>query len=199
MNATSRSLKIKRPAIFLDRDGVINKEVGNLKNIEDFILIPGVARSIKKVNHTNFYTVLITNQPVVAKGFCTLKELLLIHKKMEAELSKAGAKLDGIYFCPHHPDKGFSGENKKYKINCVCRKPKLGMIRQAVRNLNIDLKKSFMIGDSTIDCQMSVRAGIKFIGVKTGYGLKDKQYSFKFKPLIVKDVNHAINKILKKS
>lgn len=189
---------IKRPAIFLDRDGVINKEVGDLRNVKDFVLLPGVARSIKKINQSNFYVVVVTNQPVIAKGFCKLEEVLRIHKKMETELSKGRAKLDGIYFCPHHPEKGFEGENKKYKIHCVCRKPKLGMIRQAVKDLNIDLKKSFMIGDRTVDCQMSVRAGLKFIGVKTGYGLKDKQYSFKFKPLIVKDANFAINKILKR-
>lgn len=190
-------MKTSRPAIFFDRDGVLNKEVGNLKNIKDFVLLEGAAKSIKKVNQSHFYAVVITNQPVIAKGFCTLEELLLIHKKMETELSKGGAKLDGIYFCPHHPEKGFEGENKKYKIHCVCRKPKLGMIRQAVKDLNIDLKKSFMIGDRTVDCQMALRAGIKFIGVKTGYGLKDKQYSFKFKPLVVKDVSSAINHILK--
>ena len=192
-------MKARRPAIFLDRDGVLNQEVGNLYNIKDFVLLDGVAEAIKKLNRSHFYAVVITNQPVVAKGFCTLKELWLIHRKMETELAKGGAKLDGIYFCPHHPDKGFEGENKKYKIRCACRKPGVGMIRQAVKDLNIDLKNSVMVGDATIDCQTAVGAGIQFIGVKTGHGLKDKKYTFKFKPRMAKDVNAAVNYILKKT
>ena len=194
---STRNLKTNRPAIFLDRDGVLNREVGNLSNIEDFILIPKVAKAIKKINQADFYAVVITNQPVIAKGFCTWKELLDIHKKMETELLKEGAKLDAIYFCPHHPDKGFEGEVKKYKIDCNCRKPKHGMILRAAADLNIDLKKSVMIGDSTTDREMSLRAGVGFVGVKTGHGLKDNQYLFKSKPVMAGDLNSAVNKILK--
>ncbi|OGH88674.1 MAG: hypothetical protein A3J93_01090 [Candidatus Magasanikbacteria bacterium RIFOXYC2_FULL_42_28] len=192
------SLRTKRPAIFLDRDGVINKEVGDLRRVKNFELLPGSVEAIKKINHSGYYAIVITNQPVVAKGFCTMEELLEIHKKMETELAKTGAKLDAIYFCPHHPDKGFPGENKKYKIVCRCRKPKIDMIKLATKDFNIDLKKSYTIGDRTADYELAQRAGLKFIGVKTGYALKDGHYKIVVRPLLAKNLFSAVKKIIKK-
>ncbi len=189
------SLDFKKPAIFLDRDGVINKEVGDLRNIRDFKLLPKTAEAIKKINYSGYYAVVVTNQPVAAKGFCSYEDILNFHKKMETLLAQQGAKLDAIYFCPHHPDKGFPGENKKYKIVCSCRKPKIGMIRQASGDLNIDLKNSYFVGDSNRDAQAAKNAGIKFVGVRTGYGSKDvdfKQLNKSVKAVLKKDLLSAV-------
>ena len=191
------SLRTKRPAIFLDRDGVINKEVGNLRRAEDFILLPNAAKAIRKINQTGYYAVVISNQPVVAKGFCTMDELLEINKKMETLLGIEGAKLDAVYFCPHHPDKGFPGENKKYKVVCGCRKPKTGMIQNAKKNFNIDLKRSIMVGDSTRDSRLAENLGIKFFGVKTGEALKDNKYELRKKPKVYKDLFAVVNAVIK--
>lgn len=167
----------KRPAIFLDRDGVINKEVDNIRNAEDFELLEKVPEAIKLINSSKYLAVVVANQPMVAKGFLSFKELERIHNKMETLLGNKGAKLDAIYSCPHHPDKGFEGEAKELKIDCGCRKPKTGMIDKAVEDLNIDLEGSFIIGDSFRDILCGKNAGIITIGVRTGYGCEDgKEY-----------------------
>ena len=166
----------KRKAIFIDRDGVINKEVDNLSDIDDFELILGVSDSIKKINNSEYLAIVITNQPVVAKGFCSLGQLKEIHNKMESLLGFKNAFLDKIYFCPHHPDKGFEGENKSLKIDCDCRKPKIGMIKLARKEFNIDLNNSYFIGDTTTDIQTGINAGLETFIVSTGYGGKDGKY-----------------------
>ena len=157
----ARNLKNKQKAIFLDRDGVINKYVGFLRKTEQFELIEGVSKAIKKINQLGYLTVVITNQPVIARGEVTYEKLKEIHNKMETLLGKEGAYLDGIYFCPHHPDSGFKGEIKELKINCDCRKPKPGLLLQAEKDLNIDLKQSWMIGDGKIDILAGKNAGCK--------------------------------------
>lgn len=167
----------KKPAIFLDRDGVINEEVDQLCRIEDFKLIENAAKAIKKINESGYYAIVITNQPMIAKGFCTYGDVIEINKKMETELGKAGAKLDAIYLCPHHPEKGFLGENKEFKIKCSCRKPNIGMITEATIDLNVDLENSFLIGDSTTDALTAKNAGVHFVGVKTGYGCADQKFA----------------------
>lgn len=193
------TLKSKKIAIFLDRDGVINKEVDQLCRIENFELIKGSAKAIKKLNENRFYVVVVTNQPMVAKGFCNYNDILKIHKKMETELGKLGAKIDRIYFCPHHPEKGFHGENQTFKRPCTCRKPAIGMIRQAVNDLNIDLKKSYLVGDSTTDAQTAQNAGISFIGLHTGYGCTDTKYPVRIPSgSIKKNLLEATNYIIKK-
>lgn len=188
------NFKNKKNAIFLDRDGVINEEVNLLHKIEDFRLLPNVSKAIKRINKSNYLSVVITNQPVVARNLCTLNELEAIHKKMEALLGKDGAYLDGIYFCPHHPDKGFPDENPEFKIDCDCRKPKPGLIKQAVKDLNINLKGSYIIGDSERDIKCGKAIGLTTIGVRTGNGCK----TLKVKPDFVFDelldaVNFIIN------
>lgn len=147
----ARNLKNKQKAIFLDRDGTINKYVGFLTKSEDFELIPGVAEAIKMINKSGYLAIVVTNQPVIARGECTWEELRTIHDKMETELGKADAFVDAIYVCPHHPDKGFEGERPEYKCDCDCRKPKAGMLLQASVDFNIDLSQSHMIGDSEND------------------------------------------------
>ena len=144
---SAKNLKNKQKAIFLDRDGTINKYVGFLRDINDFELLPGVAEAIRKINASGYLAIVVTNQPVIARGEVTFDQLQEIHNKMETLLGQEGAYLDGIYFCPHHPDKGFEGEVAELKIDCDCRKPKPGMLLRAAQDFNIDLTQSWMVGD----------------------------------------------------
>ena len=156
-----RNLRQKQRAFFLDRDGTINKYVGFLTDIEDFELIPGVADEIRKINQSGYLAIVVTNQPVVARGDVTKEQLEEIHKKMETLLGREGAYVDAIYYCPHHPDKGYNGEIPELKIECDCRKPKPGMLIQAANDYNIDLSESWMIGDSDSDMLAGEAAGCK--------------------------------------
>ena len=155
----ARNLQHKQKAIFLDRDGTINKYVGFLKNINDFELLPGAADAIKKINESGYLAIVVTNQPVIARGELSFIELDHIHDKMETLLGEKGAYLNAIYYCPHHPDKGFTGEVKELKIKCDCRKPKPGMLLNAAVDFNIDLSLSWMIGDNENDILAGKAAG----------------------------------------
>lgn len=157
----AKNLKNKQKAIFLDRDGTINKYVGFLRNIDEFELIDGVSKTIKELNDKGYLVIVITNQPVIARGEVTVEELNTMHNKMETLLGKEGAYVDAIYYCPHHPHKGYEGEIKELKIDCDCRKPKPGLILKAAKDFNIDLEKSWMIGDSDIDILAGKNAGCK--------------------------------------
>ena len=157
----AKNLINKQKAIFLDRDGTLNKYVGFLRNIDDFELIKGVPEAIKIINQSGYLAIVVTNQPVIARGEVSWDELNEIHRKMETLLGKEGAYIDGIYICPHHPDKGFEGERPEYKIDCDCRKPKPGLLLQAAKDFNIDLSQSVMIGDSENDVKAGVNAGCK--------------------------------------
>lgn len=161
----NRNLSKKQKAIFLDRDGTINKYVGFLRRIDDFELIPNVENAIKKINESEYLTIIITNQPVIARGEVTFDELKEIHNKMETLLGNSGVYVDAIYYCPHHPDRGFDGEISELKIDCECRKPKSGLFLRAARDFNVDLSKSYMIGDSDIDVQAGVNAGCTAIKI----------------------------------
>lgn len=155
----AKNLSHKQKAVFLDRDGTINKHIGFLKNIQDFVLIEGVSEAIKKINKSGYLAIVITNQPVIARGEVTLEELQEIHNKMETLLGEKGTYIDDIFFCPHHPHKGFEGERPEYKIDCECRKPKPGMILKAAEKYNIDLTQSWMVGDSKNDVEAGLNAG----------------------------------------
>lgn len=156
-----RNLKNKQKAIFIDRDGTINKYVGFLRDTEQFELLEGVSEAIKTINQSGYLAVVVTNQPVIARGEVTYDGLQEIHNKMETLLGKDGAYLDGIYFCPHHPDSGYEGEIKELKFECQCRKPKPGMLLKAAQDLNIDLEQSWMIGDGKNDIQAGKNAGCR--------------------------------------
>ena len=172
------TLAVPQRAVFLDRDGTLVKEVSaqGLRSIDQLELLPGVPDAIHELNHAGLRAVLITNQPVVAKGFCTEAELQQIHNKLETLLGREHAFLDRIYYCPHHPEKGFPGERADLKIDCDCRKPQPGMVFQARRELNIDLARSWFIGDTTTDVQTARNAGVKSALVRTGYGGSDKKH-----------------------
>ena len=190
-----RSLKKKQKAVFLDRDGTINEYVGFLTRAEQFRLLPNVAKAIAKINASSYLTIVATNQPVIARGECRYKELEQIHMKMETELGKNGAYLDDIFFCPHHPHKGYEGEVPELKIDCECRKPKIGMLTDAAEKYNIDLRQSWYIGDTTMDIQTGKNAGMKTILVKTGEGGQDNKYDVT-PDYIASDLLSAVDYIL---
>lgn len=153
--------KYSRPAIFLDRDGVVSKEINLLNKPEDLVLIEGASEAIKSINEHGYLAIIVTNQPVVARNLCSLEELDYIHAKLETLLGKSGAYLNAIYFCPHHPDSGYPGERKEFKIKCNCRKPAPGMLLKATKDFNINLTKSYMIGDRESDIKAGENAGVK--------------------------------------
>ena len=154
-----RNLLMPQKAVFFDRDGTINQYVGFLRNIDDFELIDGIAECIKKANENGYLVIVVTNQPVIARGEITWMDLNKIHQKMETLLGEKGAYIDDIFICPHHPDKGFEGERAEYKIECECRKPKPGMLLEAAKKYNINLSDSYMVGDSKRDMQAAEAAG----------------------------------------
>jgi D,D-heptose 1,7-bisphosphate phosphatase len=187
-------------AVFLDRDGTLVKEMSaqGLSRIEDLELLADVPEAIHELNHAGLRAVLITNQPVIAKGFCTEGELQQIHNKLETLLGREHAFLDRIYFCPHHPEKGFPGERAELKINCDCRKPRPGMILQAQRELNIDLAQSWLIGDTTTDVQTARNAGVRSILVRTGHGGADGKHDAQ-PDAVCKDVLEAVRLVIEQS
>ncbi len=192
-----KNLSNKQKCIFVDRDGTLNKFVGFLTNIKDFELLDRVSEAVKMVNHSEYLIIVITNQPVVARGEVSFAQLQDIHNKMETLLGQDGAYLDDISFCPHHPDRGYKGEVKELKIVCDCRKPKIGQLVKEQTKYNIDFANSYMIGDSMQDMQTGYNAGVKTILLSCGAPLRSDYYhvtpTYK-----VFDLYDAIVKILKK-
>jgi histidinol-phosphate phosphatase family protein len=186
---SSRNL---RSAVFLDRDGTLIKEVGHLDSTEKIELLPGVADAVRCLNREGLLAVVTTNQPVVARGEISLGQLSQIHAELETRLGAEGCYLDRIYFCPHHPDKGFPGEVVELKRHCDCRKPAAGLIDEACKDLYIDRRSSWMIGDSTSDIEAGRRAGVRTILVRSGYGGSDAKYPAR-PDYIFADLAEAVN------
>lgn len=157
----AKNLKHKQKAVFLDRDGTINKYVGFLRDIDELELLAGAAKAIRTINASGYLAIVVTNQPVIARGEVTYEQLQEIHNKMETLLGNEGAYLDDIYFCPHHPHRGYKGEIESLKIECECRKPKPGMLLKAAEDFNIDLSQSWMAGDGENDVKAGEAAGCK--------------------------------------
>lgn len=172
----AKNLSQKQKAIFFDRDGTLNKYVGLLADIEKFELEDDAAEAVKAVNRSEYLAIVVTNQPVVARGMCDISDVEDIHKKMETLLGEKGAYLDGISYCPHHPDKGYPEENPAYKMECDCRKPKPGMLLACAEALHIDLSASWMVGDTTTDIQTGKNAGCRTVLVHTGECGNDAKY-----------------------
>lgn len=192
----SKNLKNKQRAIFIDRDGTINVSKGFISKADDLELIPGSIEAIKAINKSGALAIVITNQPVIARGECSFEELHNIHNKLKTLLGEKGAFVDDIYYCPHHPDKGFEGEVPELKFDCECRKPKTGMIDEAVKKYNIDLSKSYMVGDSTMDLETARNAGIKSVLVDTGFAGNDGKYDRNC-DIEAKNLFDAVEKIIK--
>ncbi len=183
--------------IFLDRDGTINCYRGLVWQEEEFELEKGVAEAIRLINESGRLGICVTNQPSVARGLCQIEDIERIHKKMETLLGREGAYLDDVFFCPHHPDRGYPEENPLYKIECICRKPKTGMIDWAVEQYHIDCKESWIIGDTTSDIQTGKNAGLHTVLLLSGEGGMDGKYSVKA-DLVCKNLLEAVQKILGK-
>ena len=192
----SKNLKNKQRAIFLDRDGTMNVSKGFISKADDLELIPGTIDAIKAINKSGALAIVITNQPVIARGECSFEELHNIHNKLKTLLGEKGAFVDDIFYCPHHPDKGFEGEVPELKFDCECRKPKTGMIDEAVKKYNIDLSKSYMVGDSTMDLETARNAGIKSVLVNTGFAGNDGKYD-RSCDIEAKNLFDAVEKIIK--
>jgi len=183
-------------AVFLDRDGTVNEEVGYVNHLERFTLLPRVGEAIRLLNQNGLKAVVITNQSGVARGYFPESLVHLVHQKMQDLLKKDGAHLDGIYYCPHHPDVGAP----PYRQKCRCRKPEPGLIEEAVKELNLDLRSSYMIGDRGVDVEFAHRVGAKGILVLTGYGKGEWEYwgrQGKEKPdYVAQDLFEAVRWIL---
>lgn len=190
-----RNLEQKQKCIFLDRDGTVNIYRGLVYEEEQFELEETVTEAIQLINWSGYLAILVTNQPVVARGLCEPEDVIRIHKKMSVLLGEQGAYLDDIVFCPHHPDKGYPEENVLYKISCNCRKPKTEMIENMVEKYNISIVDSYMVGDSTIDIQTGKNAGLKTVLLKTGMAGTDGKYDIKADYEAV-NLLEAINAIL---
>jgi histidinol-phosphate phosphatase family protein len=171
------SLATPAAAVFVDRDGTLNREISHLRSPDQLDLLDTVPEALRKLNSAGWPVVVITNQPVIARGECSEATLREIHNKLETQLGDRGAFLDAIYYCPHHPDRGYKGERPELKITCACRKPAIGLIEQAARDLNLDLFRSWLIGDTTRDIQTARNAGLRSILVQTGHGGGDGEYS----------------------
>lgn len=163
-------------AVFLDRDGTLNELTDYVRKPEDLVLFADAGMAVRRFNDAEYRVVVVTNQPVLARGECDETGLSQIHAKLESELGEAGGFLDALYYCPHHPHKGYAGEVPELKIDCACRKPGTAMIEQAVAALNIDLDRSWVIGDSSGDIAMARKAGIKSVLLRTGEGGRDGKW-----------------------
>lgn len=191
-----KALYNKQKCVFLDRDGTINVYKNLLCKADDFELEYRVSDAIKKLNKYGYLVIVITNQPIIARNLCGFKELEQIHNKMEMLLGKGGAYIDDLYFCPHHPDVGYEGENRKYKIKCKCRKPNVGLLNNAINKYNIDIKNSYFIGDTTVDIKTGKNIGCNTILLMTGMAGKDNKYSVK-PDYIADNLYEAVTFVLK--
>jgi D,D-heptose 1,7-bisphosphate phosphatase len=189
------SLNELQRAVFLDRDGTLNVEHGLIRRAEDLEVFPFAGSAIRRLNEAEWRTVLVSNQPIIARGEVTEAQLRRIHARLETEIGRDHAYLDRIYVCPHHPDSGFPGERKELKIRCDCRKPEPGLILQAQSDLNIDLARSWYIGDSTPDLGAAETAGVSSILVETGHGGLDRRHPYEAR-FTVGNVSEAVTFIL---
>ena len=185
----------RTPAVFIDRDGTLNEDYGYIADPKDLVLYPFAGPAVRLLNENEVKAIVVTNQSTVARGYCSEKMIEIIHAKLREELHKQGAHLDAVYYCPHHPEIG----EEQYQMDCCCRKPKAGMLHQAAREHNIDLERSYVIGDKTLDIEMAKSVGARGVLVLTGFG-RDSIRRFKGKDvqpdLVSENILEAIRTIL---
>lgn len=191
---SQRSMHHKQKAIFLDRDGTINKHVGFVTRCHDLEINEEAYSAIGMINDSGYLAIVITNQSVIARNLCSITELNEIHDKMDVDLGKRSVYIDDLFYCPHHPDKGYPEENIEYKVKCNCRKPKIGLIEQAVEKYNIDLAASYFIGDAISDVLTGKNASVKTILLG-----EQKSSSIEVQPdYYAKDLLEAVEIIMQK-
>ncbi len=188
---------LKKPAVFIDRDGTINEQMGYINHISRFVLLPGSAEAIKLLNDHGYLVIIVSNQSGIGRGYFPMELVNKVHAHMKALLERDNARVDGIFFCPHYP----KGKLSEYSTACECRKPKTGLIKMACRDFDIDMANSYVIGDRCTDIELARNAGLKGILVKTGYGLGDLEYVFphlSFKPFhVTGDLLEAVRWIIR--
>jgi D-glycero-D-manno-heptose 1,7-bisphosphate phosphatase len=185
----------KKPAVFLDRDGTINEDTGYLTRPEDLILYPWAAEAIRLINDAGFTTVVITNQGGVAHGLCSEETIRSINEKMIDDLAQVGARIDAVYYCPHHPH----GSDNFYTVVCNCRKPQPGMLRQAAEEHGLSLEESYVIGDKTTDIEAALNVGATPVLVLTGYGDRSRRMLAEeggLPEIVSATILEAVNRIL---
>ena len=191
----AKNLSNKQCCIFLDRDGTINVYKGLVYNPDDFELINSAAEAIALINRSIYVAAVASNQPVVARGLCEIEDVEIIHRKMKTMLGREGAYLDWVDFCPHHPDKGYPEENPLYKISCDCRKPGTGMFIKAAQAMNIDISKSWMVGDSARDMEAARNTGLRSVLVRTGEDENSMRHHIR-PDMVCGDILEAVKAIL---
>jgi D-glycero-D-manno-heptose 1,7-bisphosphate phosphatase len=186
----------KQAAVFLDRDGTLNEQMGYINHISRFVLLPGVGAAVRRLNEQGIPVIIVTNQSGLARGYFPASLLDEVHAKMEQELAADGAHIDGIYICPHHPE----AREEKYRKTCSCRKPGTGLLEQAAVDFNLDLGRSFMVGDRWSDLKCGVAAGATPVLVLTGYGRGDREYIGPVQTIqpshVAEDLGEAVDWIL---
>jgi len=183
-----------RAAVFLDRDGVLNEERSHVRRPEDLVLISGAVAAVRRLNESDFDVIVVTNQSIVARGGLSEEELDGVHLHLRQLLEEGGAHLDALYYCPHHPNPGVGGV-AAFAMTCSCRKPAVGMVERAARERGVDLKRSWMIGDSSSDMEMARRSGLRAILVRTGHGGRDGRHDA-LPDFIVRDLAAAVDLLL---
>jgi D-glycero-D-manno-heptose 1,7-bisphosphate phosphatase len=187
---------MKRPAVFIDRDGTINEQMGYINHISRFVLLPGAADGIKLLNRYHFLVVVVSNQSGVAREYFPIRLVDEVHAYMKELVEREGGHIDGIFFCPHHTN----GNVREYSIECDCRKPRTGLIERACQDFDIDMESSYVIGDRCTDIELAHRANLNGILVTTGYGLGEIDHVLPktpYKPIhIAKDLLYAVRWII---
>jgi D-glycero-D-manno-heptose 1,7-bisphosphate phosphatase len=187
---------MKKSAVFIDRDGTISEEVGYVNHPSRFRVFPYSAEAIRKLNDKGWLAIVVTNQAGVARGYFEETIITEVHNRLNEELARQNARLDAIYYCAHHPSVG----EPPYRVECDCRKPKAGLIKQASKEFDIDLQTSWMVGDRYSDIELAHNAGIRSAFVFSGYGRGEWEYqrsSWRLKPdLVSENLLEAVNSIV---
>ncbi|HXQ70344.1 MAG TPA: HAD family hydrolase [Pyrinomonadaceae bacterium] len=186
---------MKRPALFMDRDGTVSEEVGYVNHPSRFRVFPYSAEAIKLLNDNGWLAIIVTNQAGVARGYFAEDVIIQIHEQLRRDLDNASAKLDAIYYCAHHPSVG----EPPYRLDCDCRKPKTGLIDRAASDFEINLERSWMVGDRYSDIELAMKAGLHSAFVLSGYGRGEWEYqrgSWKLEPEVVADTLLDVARII---
>ena len=187
---------MKKPAVFIDRDGTISEEVGYVNHPTRFRLYPYSGDAIKNLNDNNWLAIVVTNQAGVARGYFSEDVILSVHDQLKRQLATQNARLDAIYYCAHHPSVG----EPPYRVDCDCRKPKAGLINRATTDFEIDLSNSWMVGDRYSDLELANNAGLRSAFVLSGYGRGEWEFQrrrWKLQPnLVCENLLEAVQSIL---